>query len=383
MTKEEIIKRLEEIIEKLKQEDTTEEEARDLEEEARSLQETLKGINSNERKKNIAEKINSGMVEARKIEEDITKKAEINENMEQRKKDLINKRSITISSSNILTPSYQGTEINEKEGEVSTLVDSVSTIKLDGGESYEEAFVKSYGEGGITEEGAEYTEAEPEYGYADMNKVKISAYAEIAEEVEKLPAVDYVASVENACNIAIKKKMNQQMMRGTGSKSFMGVFSAPEAIDSTKDILISAIDETTLDEIIYSYGGDEDTMEEATLILNKKDLKAFSKVRSKDGKKVYEINKKEHTIDKVPYIINSNCHPVSQQDTAAGTYYCMAYGKLSNYKIPVFSDLEIKRSDDYKFRSGQIAFKADVMAAGNVVAQDGFIRVKKVVATTE
>ena len=58
----------------------------------------------------------------------------------------------------------------------------------------------------------------------------------------------------------------------------------------------------------------------------------------------------------------------------------MAYGKLSNYKIPVFSELEIKRSDDYKFKSGQVAFKANVMAAGNVVAQDGFVRVKKVVA---
>lgn len=383
MNKEEIIKRLEEIVEELKKEDTTEEQAEELKEEARGLQEQLKGINMNQRKSAIAEKINEGLVNARSIVDEDKKENEFNEKVEQRKKDLINKRAITVSSSNILVPTHQGTEINDKEGEVSTLVDSVATIKLDGGESYQESYVKSYGEGGVTEEGADYTDTDPEYGYADMNKVKITAYAEIAEEVEKLSAADYVQSVENACNIAIKKKMNSQMLRGTGTKSFFGIFASPVAINSAKDITISEINETTLDEIVYSYGGDEDTNEEATLILNKKDLKAFAKVRSKDGKKVYDIDKKAHTIDKVPYIINSNCHPISQNDTTAGTYYGMAYGKLSNYKIPVFSDLEIKRSDDYKFKSGQIAFKANVMAAGNVVAQDGFIRVKKVVVATQ
>lgn len=382
MNKDDIIKRLEEIIELLKNDDTTEEEAKELEEEARGLQEKLKGINAHARRSAIADKINGDLVDSRTILDDDTQKAKYEEEMEQRKKDLIHNRSITVSSSDILVPHYQGTEINDKEGEVSTLVDSVSTIKLPGGESYQESYVKSYKEGGVTEEGSDYSDGEPSYGYADMNKIKITAYAEISEEVEKLPAADYVANVENACKIAIKKKMNSQMLKGTGTKSFYGIFESPDAIDSSKDITISEINETTLDEIVFSYGGDEDTSEEATLILNKKDLKAFAKVRSKDGKKVYDIDKKAHTIDKVPYIINSNCHPISKTDDTTGTYYGMAYGKLTNYKIPVFSELEIKRSDDYKFKSGQVAFKANVMAAGNVVAQDGFIRVKKVVAAS-
>lgn len=380
MNKDEIIARLQEIIDELQKEDTSEDRANELQEEARSLQEQLKGINANERKKQIANSINEGMINARNVTDEDKRQAEINEVMEQRKKDLTEKRSITVSSSNILVPNHQGTQINEKEGEVSTLVDLVSTIKLDGGESYEEAFVKSYGEGTITEEGAAATNTEPEYAYADMNKVKITAYAEISEEVEKLPAADYVASVENACKIAVKKKMNSQMLSGTGNKQFTGIFGTPIAIDATKDISISAINESTLDEIVYSYGGDEDTSEEAVLILNKKDLKAFATVRTADGKKAYDIDKKAKTIDKVPYVINSNCHPISATGDSAGTYYSMAYGKLSNYKIPVFSDLEIKKSSDYKFKEGQIAFRADVMAAGNVVAQDGFVRVKKVVA---
>ncbi len=377
MNKDEIIARLQEIIEALKNENTTDDQAKELEKEARSLKEQLNEINLNERKQKIAEDINKGIIDARSIVDEQAKEEEVKEVLEKRKADLMNKRAITVSTSHLLTPKHQGTNINGKEGEVSTLVDSVATINLNGGESYEEAFVKSYKEGNETEEGAEYKDTDPEFGYASMDKVKVTAYTEISEETEKLPAADYVAEVEKACKIAIKKKMNKQMLKGDGNKTLHGIYSSDiEALDSSKDIELEKIDETTLDEIVYSYGGDEDTSEEATLILNKKDLKAFAKLRSSDGKKLHEIDKKNHTIDNIPYIINSNNDALSDSNTA-GEAYCMAYGKLSNYKIPVFSDLEIKRSDDYKFKNGQIAFRADIFVGGNVVVQDGFVRVKK------
>ncbi len=377
MNKDEIIKRLQEIIDELKKEDTTEEQAAELQEEARGLKEKLKGINAQERKQKIADEIDKGLIDVRKISDDDKRKAEVDEVIENRKKDLLNKRAITVSKSNLLTPTHQGTTINGKDGEVSTLVDSVATIKLPNGESYEEPYVKTYKEGAITEEGEEYTDTDPEFDYASMDKVKVTAYAELSEEAEKLPAADYVAEVEKACTIAIKKKMNAQMMKGTGTKSFHGIYDEnTKALNADKDIELEEINNTTLDEIVYSYGGDEDTNEEATLILNKKDLKAFAQLRSTDGKKIHEIDRKNHTIDNIPYIINSNNGVLSDAQTGAGTY-CMAYGKLSNYKIPVFDDLTIKRSEDYKFKNGIVSYRAETMAAGNVVASDGFIRVKK------
>ena len=55
----------------------------------------------------------------------------------------------------------------------------------------------------------------------------------------------------------------------------------------------------------------------------------------------------------------------------------MAYGPLSNYELPVFSDIDIQRSTHYKFKQGQIAHRGDVFAGGNVAAYNGFLRVKK------
>ena len=60
----------------------------------------------------------------------------------------------------------------------------------------------------------------------------------------------------------------------------------------------------------------------------------------------------------------------------------MAYGSLQNYEVAIFSELEVKQSEDFKFDEGQIAHKGAVFAGGNVAAWNGFIRVKKAEATT-
>ncbi len=80
------------------------------------------------------------------------------------------------------------------------------------------------------------------------------------------------------------------------------------------------------------------------------------------------------TINGVQYIINSSAGTLS---TAADGDYLMAYGPLSNYEMAVFSKTDVKRSDDVKFKEGMIAHRGSVFAGGNVVAQNGFLRVKK------
>lgn len=383
MTIEEIKSRLQEIVDALEDENT-DADTEALEEEARSLQKQLEGMEKMEARKKLASNINDGLVEARKIDAvdpEETRKAELAK-VEERATALKEKRSITVSSSNLLTPTHQAKEINDTFTPVSRLIDNADVENLDGGESYQEAYVKTYGTGGQTDEGGNYTSSgtEPEFGYADINKVKVTAYAEISEEAEKLPAQNYVEKVEKNMTIALKKKMVEYMLNGTGTKQFMGIFKNTQEITGVTDVTVSAINNQTLDDIIFAYGSDEDTEEDAVLILSKADLKAFSKVRTNDGKKFYDIDTKNKTIDGIPYIISSQCHPVSATGETAGTYSCMAYGSLKNYRIAIFSDMEVSKSTDYKFKEGMTCYKSSVMAGGNVIKYQGFVRVKKVVA---
>ena len=309
--------------------------------------------------------------------------AEQRDILEKRGKDLMENRTIKVSSDEVLLPEHVDSTLAPYPFKpVSELVDRVHTINLQGGETYTKSYVKSYGEAGTTEEGASYTETEPHYGYVTIPKVKVTAYTEITEELEKLPAINYQAEVIKNINISLRKKISQQIIKGDGTtNNFTGIFSdKADALKDQADLEISAIDENTLDDIVFAYGGDEAIENGACLIINKNDLRAFAKLRTKEGRKVHNIDYVNQTIDGIPYVLNSNCSALSDPSTGTGTY-CIAYGSLFNYEVPIFSNVEIGKSTDYKFKDGIICYKASVFTGGNVVGYKGFVRVKKGEAT--
>ena len=304
------------------------------------------------------------------------------EELEKRGAMLKEARVIQVSSEEILLPEHTAPNIAAYPfAQVSSLVDRVKVVNLTGGETYKKSFIKGNGIAGLTAEGAAYSETEPDFGYLTITKVKVTAYTEITEELEKLPSLPYQAEVIKNINIALKKKISEQILKGPGtSNTFTGIFSDKAvALSDTTDLELAAITDTTLDDIIFAYGGDEEVEGGAFLILNKNDLRAFAGLRTNEGRKVHTIDYVNNTIDGIPYIINSYCKAISDTNTSAGEYG-IAYGSLLNYEVPIFSPVEISKSNDYKFKDGIISYKASVFTGGNVVGYKGFLRVKKKVA---
>lgn len=356
-----------------------------LETELRELDETQKQIEIRQRLLKEAEVINNNAEpETRTVVETFNNeppKQDVElEASEKRGQALMENRAVTVGSGTVVLPKHTASDIRPTFNEVSTLIDRVSTKTLKGGESYQQPYLESYGEGDYTTEGNDYANAETKFGYADITKAKITAYSEDTEELQKLPTADYDGEVMKGITVAARKKITREILIGTGATNrLVGIFStAAKAIDAATDLEISKIDASTLDDIIYSYGGDEDVEDAAVLILNKKDLKAFAKLRTDDGKKVYNVvsNGNSGTIDGVPFIINSACKAVSDAATTAGQFN-MAYGPLSNYQLTIFSDMDVQRSTDFKFKQGMIAHRGSVFAGGNVISKNGFLRVKK------
>lgn len=299
-------------------------------------------------------------------------------------------RAVTLAASNLIVQKKYSNTLNDTFNEVSSLIDNVAAVPLNGGESYTKGFEISYGEGDYTTETGEYVDSDPTVDYVEVGKAKITAYTEITDEAQKLPNIDYQALVVKNVRTAIRKKITKQILIGAGgANKLTGIFNAPvNVIPLASDIEVSVIDADTLDTIVFNYGGSEDVEGGSYLVLNKIDLAAFAAVRLTDGKKAYKI-----TLDasgnggtissedsfRVPFIINSACPALSAVGTAADTY-CMAYGKLQAYEMPVFSQLTIEESRDYKFRTGQIAYRGAIWAGGNVVSYKGFARIKKVAA---
>ena len=368
------------------------EELRNLDEEEAELREKLSLIEE----RSLANGINNGEVEARSLgtvndiltpgtEKRKTEKVD----HEKRGKALKEGRAITVGSSQVVVPKHTGDTINRTFNEVSSIVDMVDNKLLPGGESYEQPYekpmnVSGKSEGGYTAQGSDYHEVETVMAYAPITKAKITAYQEEPEEITKLAAADYDDLIVAGTNKALRKKLAKEILIGEGGQNQLkGIFYNPveekdQVIDPKTDLEIAAIDADTLDNIIYSYGGEENVESLSVLILNKKDLKAFAQVKDKQGKKVYSIVNQGNkgTIDNIPFVINSACNCLTDTATAAGKY-CMAYGPMENYLLTVFSDVDIQRSTDYKFKQGMICHKGATFVGGNVVAHNGFIRVKK------
>lgn len=299
------------------------------------------------------------------------------EEAEQRLRTLKQNRAITLSTLDTLTINHQANNIKPTFNQVSNILDLVTFKYLPGGESYTQAFMKSYGEGDYTGEGSNAVESEPTWGYAQINKTKITAYTEVSEEFEKLKPSYYLAEIQRNLLISMRKKLAKEIIKGDGDTGHITGILAPAAkvvaLETTKDLEISAIDEHTLNEIVLSFGGDEDIYR-GVLILNKADLKEFLKVRGSDKKPVYKVDFINQTIDGVPYVISSHIKPFA---TAEAGEYTMVYGTLGNYDLVSFSPIEISKSTDFKFRQGQIAYRAVGLFGGNVTAFNAFLRVKK------
>lgn len=297
-------------------------------------------------------------------------------------KNLKEGRSISISGGTLVLPQHTGDTINPSFLQSSNLIDLVRQVPIPGGETYSQPYEIRTDDANYTGEGEAAATAEVKFGKATITKAKVTAYSEMTEEVERLAEAPYAEAVLGAVKTSLRKKLAKEILIGTGADNTLtGIFSAKAtAIDASTDITIGKIDNTTLDSIIYSYGGDESVEGMNLLILNKKDLAAFARLRNTDGSKFHTIvmngNGGSGTIDGTPFVINSACSSIADDKTTEGAY-CMAYGNPLNYQFTIFSDTEIKKSTDYKFKEGMVCHRGVAFVGGNVVSANGFVRIKK------
>ncbi len=295
-------------------------------------------------------------------------------------------RALTVASGNLVAPTVTSPVVGEGFNEVSSLVDLVNAPVYPGAESYKKGFIVGYGEGGYTGETEEAKDAEPVFDYVSTGKYRITAYAEISSAAANLDNPNYQNEVLKAIRIALRKKLARQILigRGPANEELTGIFcAAGNVIPADSDLELAHIDENTLDQLVFGYGGDEGIEGGTWLILNKKDLAAFAQIRSTDGKKLYRItidpNGNTGTISSdesfaVRFVINSACPSLADAEPGQ---YCMAYGKPLGYEMPLFSPLVVERSTDYKFRQGMVAFRGEVFVGGTPAAFKVFKRVKK------
>lgn len=273
-------------------------------------------------------------------------------------------RAALISSGKLATPTKVD-GINDVVGaHVSSIIDLVKVVNCVGMGTHRVAYVAAdAGAAGTQAEGSAAAEGGATYAYVDIKPTSVAVVDYISKQAKKQTPLQYSCKVREQALIALRKK---------AAAIATAALTASTLVTAAKGSG-AAISEKTLRNIALSYGGDESVVGGAVLFLNKADLLAFGDVRgTQDKKPVYEItpdaaNPNTGTIKdgglSVRYCINSNL--------TAGTMY---YGNPQALELDLFSDYEIKVSEDYAIIKLMDTIVGDVEIGADVVAAGGFVK---------
>lgn len=298
----------------------------------------------------------------------------------------------------ILIPKHKSNTVKAMPfNEVSSILDLVTITPFANGDTYEVPFEYETGEADYTKEveaggtGGEYHEIGIKFGSSKIRKATLTTYTEISKQFLKTPSANYAERVQLNVVKSMYKKIAKEIIVGAGGdNAIQGILTQPEEVQNQKgsnvpnlvideDMEIQTIDENTLTDIVYQYGGDNDVEEGLVLLMNKMTLKEFEKLRDGNGNKIHQIttNGATFVIDNVKGIFTS--HIKSFAKASQGEYF-IAYGDPKAYELALFGALEVEESIHFKFKQGLIAYRADESIGGNLTAYKSWIRVKKGVA---
>lgn len=273
-------------------------------------------------------------------------------------------RAALISSGKLATPTkVEG--INDIVGaHVSSIIDLVKVTNCTGMANYRVAYVVADADAAGTQtEGQSAGEGGATYGFVDIKPESVAVVDYISKQAKKQTPLLYSNKVREQALIALRKKAAEIVTEALQESTLVTTATGSGA----------AIGDKTLRNIALSYGGDESIVGGAVLILNKADLLSFGDVRGTNEKKaVYDItpdsaNPNTGTIKdgglSVRYCINSK--------VPAGTMY---YGNPKALELGLFSDYEVKVSEDYAIVKLMDTIVGDVELGAAVVVQGGFVK---------
>lgn len=288
-------------------------------------------------------------------------------------------RAALVSSGKLATPTAVS-GINDTVGaKHSSIIDLVKIVDCGGMGSNKVAYIDTDADAAAEHtEGSAATAKEATFGYVEITPKTLATYAQISEQAKNQTPLQYEAKVQEQALISLRKAAVKLVISKLKASALNKAVDA--SVSSAKK---GILDENTLTDFLLEYGGDESVVGEAVLFLNKKDLRAIGKIRgTQDKKKVYEIvpdgsNPNVGIIKDgglaIKYCICSElaaCVDTVQGSAAIPT---MFYGNPQCLELDLFTDYQVKVSEEFAFTSLMDTILGSVSLGADVVAKNGFV----------
>lgn len=271
-------------------------------------------------------------------------------------------RALTIASGQLVQPT-KVSGINDLPGvQVSSIIDLIKIVNCTGMGSHKIAYVKELAPaaGEQTEGETAATATLAQFGFVTITPTSYAVLDFITKQAKKQTTLQYASKVREQAMVALRRTAAQVV-----TTALMGS-------DLLQTVAGKAIDASTLRTIALTYGNDESVLGGAMMLLNKKDLLKFGDVRGTNEKRaLYEItpdgNGNTGTIREggltVRYCIDSNI-PEGQ----------LYYGNPQALELDLFSDYEVKVSEDFAFDKLMDTIRGDVEMGSDVTVKNGWLK---------
>lgn len=289
------------------------------------------------------------------------------------------KDSVLVSSGSIVEPVGAGTNIRSGFAtQVSALIDQVATMDLSGLSSYEEPYVKAVQEAQRgdpkTVAGTARATSDPVFRKAAINPYEVSVTTPVDRNLANLSPAAYAQKVQSMALVALRRDVTKLIVNGDGlaSPKMHGILNAKNTDGENifADSGVTSINVDTVNDLFYSYGGDEFVGGNGRLIVDKTNLNLIGKLRGTNEKKrLFDISHDPGSASTgviqdggmiVPYTISS----------AIGASK-LAFFDPANYLLGLFSDYVIRIDESVYAVERLNAILGDVLVGGNLVVDKG------------
>lgn len=300
------------------------------------------------------------------------------------------RNSVTLATETLAEPTGVDGAIRDAMGNVpGSIIDRVSVMDLTGLGSFQVPYAVSdlTATGGKvkTNAGTARTPgSDPTLAYAELRPYEVNVTQYIDRNISRLTPVAYYNYIQSMAMRAMRRKVASLIVNGDGQSTpdMFGIKTAKNKAGAAicANVDISAIDETIMDKLFYSYGSDEACGENAFLLLNKLDLKAIGMLRNSDKQKIFKMihtSANEGVIDDsgstTPYSILKDLTALSTATAGSAAIPTMIYGDPANYLLGLFGGFTIRIDESYKAAERMHTILGDVFVGGNVVVNKGFV----------
>jgi len=289
---------------------------------------------------------------------------------------------VTLATGSIVEPTGAGSNIRDSLGStVSSIVDQVYVQDLTGMGAFLEPYVitELTANGGKVETlagKARTASADPSFGVAELRPYELNVTSYVDRNISRLSPAGYYDKVFGMAMRALRRKVAGMIVNGDGAASptMYGIVNAKNKAGAAiyAEQSLSAVNETTLDELYFAYGSSEEMGPAARLLLTKANLKKLGALRG--------TNEKRRLLEITPDSGNPNTGVIRDGGMLLPFTLCgdvsdgkLLYGDPLNYELGLFGEYSIRVDESVKAVERMVAVLGDVFVGGNLIVDKGFV----------